>query len=53
VSVERVATIPACEECLARWLPADPERWRLVRIDLDELAFYCPACWAAEFGAGA
>ncbi len=46
--MERVATILRCEECGAVWLPADPERWRLVIADVDELAWYCAACFERE-----
>jgi hypothetical protein len=34
----------------ANWLPADEERWQLHQVDVDELAWYCPACGAREFG---
>jgi hypothetical protein len=48
MSTERVAVVPECEECEARWLSADPDRWRLVLVD-EELAFYCAACAEREF----
>ena len=52
--IERVALIPECAECSARWLPADAERWRahLAGDDLDEpaeLVFYCPECAERKF----
>ena len=50
VSAERVAIVPECVECGARWLPADTERWRLVEVDLDEYAWYCRSCAEHEFG---
>ena len=52
--IERVATIPRCAECDARWLPADDERWRayLTGDVPAELAFYCPDCAEREFGSG-
>jgi hypothetical protein len=55
MSAERVALIPACAECEARWLPTDDERWRayLGGDDLDEspeIVFYCPRCAEREFG---
>ena len=58
VSAERVALVPECVECGAIWLPADEERWRLVRVDLYEsvavnfyeLAWYCRDCAEREFG---
>jgi hypothetical protein len=38
----------ACVEC---GRADDGERgWRLTRVDLDEFAWYCPKCWAREFG---
>jgi hypothetical protein len=36
-------------ECGAVWLPADETRWRLYAVDLDEFAWYCPACAEREF----
>ena len=50
VSGRRVVTIPECVECGARWLPGDPERWQLRKVDLDEFAWYCAACVEREFG---
>ena len=50
VSAKRVATIPECVECGARWLPADAERWQLREVDLDAFAWYCRACAEREFG---
>jgi hypothetical protein len=51
--LERVAIIPHCAECEARWLPADDERWRAyLGGDLDEVPdviSYCPECAAREF----
>jgi hypothetical protein len=43
VRAERVAQIPSCAECDARWLPADEERWRPYLTDDEpaELVFYC------------
>jgi hypothetical protein len=42
VNAERVALIPSCAECEARWLPADEERWQawLTCDEPPELAFY-------------
>jgi hypothetical protein len=38
-----------CEECRRPWL--DRERgWQAHRVDLDEVAFYCPKCAEREFG---
>ena len=39
---ERLALIPECAECGARWLPADKERWEAYLTDDEppELAFY-------------
>jgi hypothetical protein len=42
MDAEQVAVTPECVECGETWLPADPARWRLVEVDLDEHAFYCP-----------
>jgi hypothetical protein len=58
VSAEHVAIVPECIACGARWLPADEERWWLVRLDLSgfthghvyKLAWYCRSCAAREFG---
>jgi hypothetical protein len=50
VGAPEVAVTPTCEECDAVWLPADPERWRLVEVDVGELAWYCAGCWAENFG---
>jgi hypothetical protein len=50
VDAEQVAVVPECEECGAVWLPADPEHWRLVLGDVDELVWLCAACWEHEFG---
>jgi hypothetical protein len=33
VSTQRVADVPACEECGERWLPGDSERWLAVFLD--------------------
>jgi hypothetical protein len=41
---------PECIECSAVWLPADQERWQLHQVDVDELAWFCPACAESEFG---
>jgi hypothetical protein len=49
MSARRVASSPKCEECNAEWLPEDRERWRLLRVDLDELAWYCAGCYGREF----
>jgi hypothetical protein len=57
--VERPAAAGArelrCEECGAR--SGDGAGWRaevapdlLERRDDDEVAVYCPRCWASEFG---
>ena len=58
MSAERVAIVPECVKCGAVRLPADGERWRLVRVDLYEftsaygyeLAWYCARCAEREFG---
>lgn len=56
MKAERVALIPTCVECGARWLPGDPEHWRVYLgcdEDVDEpaeLLFYCPECAEQEFG---
>ena len=50
MSAERVAIVPECVECGARWLLDDPERWQLREVDLDELAWYCPRCAEREVG---
>ena len=47
---ERVAIVPECVECAARWLPADEERWQFREVDLDEVAWYCARCADREFG---
>ena len=57
VAAKRVAVVA---ECVAIWLPADAERWRLVRIDLYgfapagsyKLAWYCRDCAEREFADG-
>ena len=41
--------VQRCVECGRAWLNGR-ERWRAYLVDLDELAFYCPACAAREFG---
>jgi hypothetical protein len=33
VNSQDVAIVLACEECGARWLPSDPERWRAMFLD--------------------
>jgi hypothetical protein len=46
-----VTIVPACDECAARWLPGDPERWRAELLDDrpdDGLKFWCPQCWQRE-----
>jgi hypothetical protein len=50
VSAERVALIPECAECDARWLPAD-ERWSAYLADDEpaEVVFYWPKCAEREF----
>jgi RNase P subunit RPR2 len=53
VTVERVALIPACEECRKVWLPGDDERWKAYwsdNGDEDQLVFYCAECAQREFG---
>jgi RNase P subunit RPR2 len=53
VTVERVALIPACEECRKVWLPGDAERWKAYwsdNGDEDQLVFYCAECAGREFG---
>ena len=53
MSAGRIAAIPECVECGARWLPApDEERWQLREVDLDEFAWYCARCADREFGDG-
>jgi hypothetical protein len=50
--VERVALIPACEECRKLSLPGDDERWLAYWIDdgsQERLLFYCPDCAEREF----
>ena len=47
MSAERVAIVPECVECGARWLPDD---WQLREVDLDEFAWYCRSCAEREFG---
>jgi hypothetical protein len=51
VSAERVAPVPECAECDARWLPADDDRWEAYLTDDEppELAFYSPECAEQEF----
>jgi hypothetical protein len=49
MSARRVATSPKCEECNEEGLAEDCERWRLVRVDLDQLAWYCAGCYGREF----
>jgi hypothetical protein len=49
-----VTIVPACGECLRRWLPGSTDRWRAEFIDdgPDEvLLFWCSECWLREFGA--
>jgi hypothetical protein len=51
VTTERVALLPACEECRRVWLPGDRDRWRAYWIDdgeEDKLLFYCPTCAQRE-----
>jgi hypothetical protein len=52
MSTERLAVIPECAECEARWLPADEERWQAWRCDLEDeppqVVFFCPACAERE-----
>jgi hypothetical protein len=50
VDAQKIALIPECVECEARWLPADPERWQAWLTDDDppELAFFCPECAERE-----
>jgi hypothetical protein len=52
VRAERVALIPECAECDARWLAANEERWYAYLTDDEppELAFYCPMWAEQEFG---
>jgi Zn finger protein HypA/HybF involved in hydrogenase expression len=45
----RLTPAITCEECERRWLDDEPG-WQAHRVDLEELAFYCPACAAREFG---
>ena len=60
VSADRVACVPECAECGARWLPGDEERWWLIRVDLYgfapptfyDLAWFCRTCAVREFGDG-
>ena len=53
---DQVAVAPECAECGARWLPADPKRWRAYLScdkDLDEVAelvILCTRCADREFG---
>jgi Zn finger protein HypA/HybF involved in hydrogenase expression len=42
------ATI-TCEECRRPWLEGE-RGWEAHRVDLEEVAFYCPECAAREFG---
>jgi hypothetical protein len=51
-AMNKIALIPACEECRKVWLPADDDRWRAYWIDdgdEDRLQFYCPECAEREF----
>jgi hypothetical protein len=56
MKAQSVALMPSCAECGARWLPADPERWRAyLGCDeyLDEpaeLVILCAPCAEREFG---
>lgn len=51
-----LALIQKCEECEARWLPDDPERWRAYlccdeHVDEPaEVVVLCPTCAEHEFG---
>jgi Zn finger protein HypA/HybF involved in hydrogenase expression len=38
-----------CEECRRPWLEGE-RGWEAHRVDLEEVAFYCPECAAREFG---
>jgi hypothetical protein len=38
-----------CQECFRPWL-ADERGWEAHRVDLEEIAFYCPECAEREFG---
>jgi hypothetical protein len=49
-SAPPVKETPACVECGATWVPADETRWQLHQVDIDEFAWYCPACAEREFG---
>jgi hypothetical protein len=48
--IRRIELVPKCVECDAVWLPADEDRRQLHQVDVDELAWYCPACAVREFG---
>lgn len=39
-----------CEECRRPWLEGE-RGWRALRVDLEEVAFYCPECFEVEFSA--
>jgi hypothetical protein len=41
----------ACTEC-GRRHPRREEIWRLLFVDLGEVAIYCPECAEREFGSG-
>jgi hypothetical protein len=41
----------ACTEC-GRRHPRRGEIWRLLFVDLGEVAIYCPECAEREFGSG-
>jgi hypothetical protein len=43
-----------CQECPVEWTPDQTTRWRvyLTPDDPPEIALYCPACAAREFGSG-
>jgi hypothetical protein len=45
-----VAITPRCVECSEVWLPADPERWKLLFDVDDDLVWFCPECHQHEFG---
>lgn len=50
MSAERVALIPECVGCYARWLPADKERWQawLTRYEPPDLSARLPQAWSRQ-----
>jgi Zn finger protein HypA/HybF involved in hydrogenase expression len=48
---DAVQTVLHCQECGRPWLEGE-RGWEAHRVDLDEVAFYCPECAEREFGQG-